>query len=180
MVRTVFFIYIKPRDDGVSAVDTMTRQGPLLDQLIQARQNLTGRLAELYGRNYYHDIFEAPILLLGLFKSPQQLLNTNTASTATGRNRIIRKVQIKLLQGQLAHPDNDNVKFPWVTTGNGQASGAGNFFRESYTSILQEALQPVFASVGIQFQTCNHAISAMSSEMNMPCVYSFSLECFEL
>ena len=50
-----------------------------------------------------------------------------------------------------------------MTSGNGPASGAGNLWRETFTSILETAVQPMFRAARLKFQTQNYAIQAMSS-----------------
>jgi len=50
-----------------------------------------------------------------------------------------------------------------MAAGNGPASGSGNLFRESFTSVLEEAARPIFQAANITFETRNYAIQALSS-----------------
>ncbi|CAB9504846.1 expressed unknown protein [Seminavis robusta] len=179
-----------PQDTSSSSSSMVT---VLLDRLRTSRHTLESDLQKLYGP-HYQDLFEPfdaqakQRVGIGhhfLYKSPTQLstddqgfhrpTNSTTSSSSTGWNRLVRKLQIKLLhvllqQDERRHlqqsqqqPPQSRITFSWVTTGNGQASGSGNLFHESYTSVLQSALAPIWQSVGMHFRARNHAISRLSS-----------------
>jgi len=163
----------------------------LLDGVKEQKDILKQKLLDIYGDKYYWDIFE-PIdantsttttpaassnKRIGVgdhyfYKSPSFLQNSlpkhekqhNPTSERMGWNRMVRKIQLKLLQSQLPQKTNNaTTRLRWMTAGNGPASGAGNLFRETFTSVLEDAAGPIFQAAGIPFTTQNYAIQAMSS-----------------
>jgi len=51
----------------------------------------------------------------------------------------------------------------WATGGHSAAAGHGNLFNESYTAFLEQAITPVFGSIGIEFTSRNHAMGGTPS-----------------
>ena len=54
---------------------------------------------------------------------------------------------------------------PWVfaVSGHSSAAGHGNFEDQSYASVLEETIAPLFSSLGISFETRNYGMSGKSS-----------------
>ena len=181
-------------DDTSTAKDGSVNFSLLLEHVLQERRNLRQKLVSLYGE-YYEDIFEPSIILdkrtqqqqqhrvsIGkhtMYKSPSHLPNENPDDTqkrkagmltgTPGWDRMVRKLQIKILQAQSSELLSSSRKttttttFRWMTSGNGPASGSGNMFHETSTSILEASVKPIFAAVNINFQAQNYAIQALSS-----------------
>jgi hypothetical protein len=53
-------------------------------------------------------------------------------------------------------------KYVWATGGHSAAAGHGNFWRESYTAVVERAAKDVFAAIGINFIGRNYAMGGTS------------------
>lgn len=62
--------------------------------------------------------------------------------------------------------------FVWVTGGHSSAAGHGNLYNESYTAYLSRDLEPVFASLGIEFVGRNYGMGGTSSPEIALCIES--------
>ena len=171
------------------STDSSVNFSTLLEKVLEEKQKLRHNLVDLYGE-YYEDIFEPIGSMNGekteqrvnigkhiMYKSPSHVPNKNPEDTQKrkagilaenlGWDRMIRKLQIKILQAQsskLSSTTSPNKTIlRWMTSGNGPASGSGNMFHETSTSVLERSVQPIFAAVNIDFQAQNYAIQAMSS-----------------
>jgi len=239
-------------DEAAHLSSLLNTQG-LRQQLHHARAELKAKLVELYGEEYYQDLFlpyvdlttqnlfpghihndkntttNPPLRVsIGrdlLYTSPERLpldsspkgarSNPNHNSTGMGWNRWVRKFQIKLVQIQLGvlqkqeeqphrkqqqprrgrqqqptaeddtsssssycqeqcrannHSDtvthNDQIfaAYHWMTAGDGSAAGVGNFLHQSYTAVLEAALQPLLRHYfNLDFVADNYAMRRMSS-----------------
>ena len=239
-------------DDDAHLSSFLNTQG-LRQQLHHARAELKAKLVELYGEEYYQDLFlpyvdlttqnlfpghihndkntttNPPLRVsIGrdlLYTSPERLpldsspkgarSNPNHNSTGMGWNRWVRKFQIKLVQIQLgvlqkqeeqphrkqqqprrgrqqqptaeddtsssssycqeqcrAENHSDTVThnnqifaaYHWMTAGDGSAAGVGNFLHQSYTAVLEAALQPLLRHYfNLDFVADNYAMRRMSS-----------------
>jgi hypothetical protein len=49
-------------------------------------------------------------------------------------------------------------RYVWATGGHSAAAAHGNLFNESYTAHIERNLQPLFASLGIDFEARNYAM----------------------
>ena len=97
--------------------------------------------------------------------------NDKQDSKSLSWERLVRKMQIKLLQMQLnylntqRYPHSDrptstststsssssSTTIVWVNGGHSSSAGHGNFLRESYSKVMERLLQHIFASINIQF-----------------------------
>jgi hypothetical protein len=176
----------------VSVQDQLLDRRDLLDaknifqKVQQGKLKLREKMKELYG-THYEALYEPNGQSLGAhfaFKSVTEL-NENTrgkhqpvTETCLGWNGLIRKLKIKLLQVQLAvlqeqqqqkQKQNDSqckrylAKWLWMTAGDKNAAGFSNLFNQSYTMVMQESIRGTFESVGIAFQTRNHAMRALTA-----------------
>jgi hypothetical protein len=105
-------------------------------------------------------------------------------STSAGRRldmgvsweRLKRKMVMKLLEAQLLAARNKKRKkspgaeapvpmprFVWATGGHSAAAAHGDLVNESYTAVLERAVQPVLSELGVWFQGRNYAMGATAS-----------------
>lgn len=77
-----------------------------------------------------------------------------------GWSRVKRKVTMKVLQ---ALQSRTPQSFVWATGGESLAAGHGNLFNQSYTAIMEAALQNVFGAAGLQFEGRNYAMGGIPS-----------------
>lgn len=75
--------------------------------------------------------------------------------------RLHRRFQRKILQAISTKEDTFII---WATAGHSAAAGHGNYHNQSYTAVLEQALQPFFTkSSNIRFIGRNYAMGGMSS-----------------
>jgi len=104
-----------------------------------------------------------------------------TSQSSLSSERLKRRMKIKIIQAQLMSESiDDSVTFTWVVGGNSVAAGHGNLLRQSYAAVLEAAVNPFFAALGIQFYGKNYASSAMPSgpeaSMCMNSLYGMDLD----
>lgn len=153
----------------------------MVERFELAREQLTARLINDYGEEAFRKLFtmnrtnrETNITTTDsttrkLFKSP----SFNSTNSGISWDRMKRKVTIKLLQALLksttestaaakAHvstiPTSTNIPFIWATGGHSAAAAHGNFYRESYTAVLERRVRSIFAAVRMDFVGRNHAM----------------------
>jgi hypothetical protein len=68
------------------------------------------------------------------------------------KRRLIEKILDKLLD------PSKNVDFVWATAGDSSAAGHGNMFNQSYTAVLERAVQPAFQAIGLNFVARNYGM----------------------
>jgi hypothetical protein len=141
-----------------------------------SRREMEDRLRVDYGEDYYETIFYEP--------------GTNSSR---GRNAFFtssrsweelkQRLQIKILTMQqriLQEGGNRNnpicninpttttdpyyfTRWVYAAAGHSSAAGHGNFERDSYSAVLSRAIQPVFGSIGIDFEARNYGMTSMPS-----------------
>lgn len=129
----------------------------LWEQFNATKNELIQRLEREYGADTANSMF---------FQQPWQFVSPLNLS----RDRMIRKMQLKLLQVQLQQEQQSNAKAPtfiWATGGHSAAAGHGNYFNESYTARLEQLVSPVFRSIGIHFVGRNYAMGGTSSGLEV-------------
>ncbi|KAL7530154.1 hypothetical protein ACHAXR_003337 [Thalassiosira sp. AJA248-18] len=124
----------------------------LLGTLLVKQKQLYNQLHE-YGR--FKSVFGA--------ESLERIFGLSPLS----KKRLERKLMIKILLARInsirGDSSGDPPVFHWVTAGDSAASGIGNSWDLSYTSILQGTVQDIFLSTaGIKFVATNHAGDAWS------------------
>ena len=55
------------------------------------------------------------------------------------------------------------ARYIWVNGGDSAAAGHGNYFEQSYTSVMERTVKHVFAAIGIDFVGKNYAMNATGS-----------------
>jgi hypothetical protein len=78
------------------------------------------------------------------------------------RERLVRKMMLKVLEGQTL-PLSQKSQFTWVTTGDSAAAAHGNMYSQSYTAVLEETVRDAFGVVGIDFKANNYGIGGANS-----------------
>jgi len=102
-------------------------------------------------------IFNGTEIVTEIMQSPSAL------SIDRIKRRMKRKIIEAYLERQKPPSKRDNITYTWVTGGNSIAAGHGNLMSQSYTAVVDRALEPVFAALGVQFQTKLRAYSGARS-----------------
>jgi hypothetical protein len=137
----------------------------LLENFYKARETMYEQLKHDYGPQAFEAMFlrDNGQVSVGrtAFSSPRQL----------ARDRIKRKLVIKLLQGQLASANNDKgasmVPFIWASGGHSAAAAHGDYYNQSYTAQLERIGRNVFASAGMHLIGRNYAMGGTASGMEV-------------
>lgn len=118
--------------------------------------------------------------LMGDYKSYYGLLFDQGAmdgifvSNSISRQRLLRRLQLKLLQ------NDGQSSFTWVTGGDSAAAGHGNLFSQSYTMVLEATAREAFRTVGINFVAKNYAmggyVSAPELALCMESIYGSDID----
>jgi hypothetical protein len=134
----------------------------LQKRLAHAEQALEQRLRQQYGA-YFDDLFYEPRNATDGARIPRgrQLFTSGKLASTVSRSRWQRKLALKVLAASDKHK---NTTLVWATGGHSATAGHGNFYNESYTSYLEQALQPLFASaVNVQFVGRNYAMGGTAA-----------------
>lgn len=147
---------------NLAAVTTTTLNTPpsttleLLGTILMKQKQLFARVMPEYGR-FANTIFNTETL--------ERIFQLSPLS----KKRLMRKLMVKIVLGRIHHHNNneDNVGrdqpvFQWAITGDSAAAGHGNSYAHSYASILQDTVEDLFHSAGINFVATNHAGDAWS------------------
>jgi hypothetical protein len=165
-----------PRDPRILLGETQVR-------FREAKAGLLDAVVRDYGREFANDRF---LLSSNSSWSSSSSSNASLTTNATRGRRLFtgpggpddpsgwdglrRKLTIKLLralQGSDTSADGRGVPVVWVTSGNSVAAGHGNLLNESYTAVLERAVAPLFAALGMSFVGRNYGVSAASSGPNI-------------
>ncbi len=142
-----------PDDQGTAAGDLDMEE--LVKNLLEAKQNFYEIQTADYGE-YADQIFDT-VSVMGYFKSP----------TTLSQERLKRSLQMKILESLvLEHPKSEKKKevtFTWVIGGHSASAGHGNLFKQASPNVIEESLQPIFRSIGIQFYAKNYGMGGTSS-----------------
>jgi hypothetical protein len=131
-----------------------------VDQLIEkfqvARAQYYEKLKVDYGEGYFEALFIASDKASSVGKP---LFTTGAKQSEVPWARVVRKVSIKILEYMRTGTPQPLV---WATGGHSASAGHGNFFNESYTSILNSN-SAVFEDVGLAFAARSYAMGGTSS-----------------
>lgn len=116
--------------------------------------DLHTRLTERYGEFYKPIFFDSDDVPRGRY-----VFESGDGISTLSRDRFRRKLKLKLLE----YLTTGSAHFVWATGGHSAAAGHGNFYDESYTSYLEQAVKPVFEAVGLQFTGRNYAMGSTAS-----------------
>jgi hypothetical protein len=146
-------------DDDVLPSGTHVSVPELQRRLAEAEAVWEQRLRVQYGA-YYDAIF------LDADGAPRgrQLFTSGHPSSTVSRSRWRRKLARKILEAS-RHDQNHTRRttFVWATGGHSATAGHGNFYNESYTAYLEEALRPMFSAVHLQFVGRNYAMGSTAA-----------------
>ena len=159
-----------------TAVTVAQQIADLQSQFTNAKATLLSKLRRDYGTEALQAMFffdpnhntttsitnnkdTPPATSLGryLFRSGN---SNSTRSWGRARRKLVAKLCRVLLLDQ-------PVSFVWATGGPSTAAGHGNFWAESYTAVLERAVQDVFTSVGLQFTARNCGMSNVPSAIEI-------------
>lgn len=136
-----------------SAGPTTTTVKDLMDSFKSAYQHLDVRLTERYGE-YYKPIFFDGDTPRGRF-----VFEAGDGTSTLSQDRFRRKLKLKVLQ----YLTTGVAHFVWATGGHSATAGHGNFYEQSYTAYLEEAAQPVFEAMGMNFTGRNYAMGGTAA-----------------
>lgn len=163
----------------------------LLRVVEKEQQKFIDKLKIDYGEENYNKMFTKTVndqtVSVGreLFISPTK--DTTTNSYGLSWDRIKKKMMLKVLnvqkniilqeqEGQETRNNYDDYhysKFTYTNGGHSASAGHGNFFNESYTVVMSDAVQDIFNSLGIQFVSRQYAMGGMRSGIEIAlCVQS--------
>jgi hypothetical protein len=152
-----------------------------------AKARLYGRIEGEYGVGIARGMFLLPDSTTTTATTTNhtrgRILFTGADGTndTSGWDGLKRKLTVKLLRAlngpgggdtnhpnDHSHPNDDSRRVPvtWVTTGNSIAAGHGNLLNESYTAVLERAVQPLFEALRLRFVGRNYGVSAAMSGAN--------------
>ena len=162
-------IYINIFEPLKSSLDSLTG--------VPARSGLPESRVSI-GRNHF---IKSPSLLT-IRQAQTHWVNITKKSQKEDWSRFVRKMTLKLMQVQLgiaeerlkcegdcapsrnaSHVPGLYTQFNWVTGGHSSSAGHGNFYRESYTAVMERAVKPVLESIGIDFYAKSYAMGGSSS-----------------
>jgi len=175
------------------------------DQFEKAKTALFEMLKIDYGPEAFETLFIENVRVPDEGGEPDKFVTKNVTRGRTyvipggeGRDRLKRKVTIKVLQSLEAREKNSHdrrnvrglqgqkggdigddsswmVPFRWMTGGHSAAASHGNLFNQSYTAYMSRALTDVFAATGIRFEGFNYAMVRACIEDNNARLVSFTL-----
>jgi hypothetical protein len=96
----------------------------------------------------------------------RNLFISGNSSSSLSRFRFQRKLTLKLLEASSSVSTKTTTaptQFVWATGGHSATAGHGNYYNESYTSYLEQAIKPIFESVNIEFTGRNYAMGGTAS-----------------
>ena len=139
--------------DDLKVTERNKKQGvyELKSLFMEVRKNYDALLQERY-ESYSNDIFNKSKIL-------QQFVSPSSVS----KDRLKRRMKIKIIQAALRPDHLKNVTFTWAVGGHSAAAGHGNLFNQSYSDVLENIAQPLFAALGIEFRAKNYAMGGTSS-----------------
>jgi len=120
--------------------------------LTKAHRELIAKLEVDYGKDTFAQMFLSPPIGRMAFGKD----STVTSSWKAMKRKIIIKLLQVILHGK-------TIPFVWITAGNSVAAAHGNLMNESYTAVLERAVQPIFRSGGLHFIGRNQGMSGMPS-----------------
>jgi len=170
--------------------DDLTVSNNMLVRLKQQKEIwIRNVLTPAYGAEYVPKLFP-PDAGTKAFRDPTKLKDTNPPEgeqqqdqgEGEGWDRMVRKFKLKLYQVQLgmvlSQVDSKQQclgsclesmtpgtysKLVFQNGGHSASAGHGDFYRESYTAILGDDLNPLLQQIGLDFQVRNYAMGGMSS-----------------
>lgn len=124
----------------------------VLGQFVIEKEKAIRKVKDLYnyGENkYYYRLFN------------DHIKNQLFKISSTSKYRLVMRIQIKILQAFL---NDEKTTFIWATSGDSAAAGHGNLFEQSFTLVMERFLkEPLFKSLGLNFQARNYAIGGLTS-----------------
>lgn len=141
---------------GDSGVRTSKALRGMKQKLQHAQEDLYDEIYSNYGE-YTHLLFNRTEIMADLVITSATGTNRSSISIHRLKRRIKRKIMEGLGSGRDAMP------FVWVTSGNSVAAGHGNLLHQSYTGVLERAITPAFAAVGLALETRLRAYSGIWS-----------------
>lgn len=144
-----------------------------------ARESYTEQLKRDYGSDAYEAMFvrgSETVHVLSESQMSYQRLNrklkiklVRLQIQAEERQRNDRYLRTRSLEGDMYSSIENSgdstlsLPFVWATGGHSAAAGHGNLYNESYTAVLEQSLQPIFAATGLDFVGRNYAMGGMAS-----------------
>ncbi len=124
----------------------------LLGRIALKQRQLNNEIIREYG-TFGRDVFN--------MINVEKILQLSSLS----KTKLLRKIMIKIVLGRIKNQENSSAHdnnppaptFHWVTVGDSNASGHGNTYSQSYTSILHTTVSSIFQSAGIEFIASNRA-----------------------
>lgn len=119
-----------------------------------------------YGQ-YAEQMFRSESVLT-YFKTPSDAAASKNLDQQMdlSRERLKRRIKIKIIESQLntdTRSSGSRTNFTWVIGGHSAAAGHGNLLRQAYANIIEQSLQGVFGSLGIQVYAKNYAMGGTKS-----------------
>lgn len=154
----------------------------------EAYDKLIAQLKVDYGEEHFAKIFQVD----GKSRGRTSFLSANVED-GVSLKRFKRKLKMKVLEVQMSIAQEQNSfgdcdcrtgaklsnrrflegddgpladqheRFVWATGGHSSAAGHGNLFNESYTAVMEHALEDIFGSIGIEFEGRNYAMGGTDS-----------------
>lgn len=163
-----------------------SKKGPTINTMLEAFQVQRQLMIESMEKDYGADNFKTILL-----NHSKTAIRSPTGPNGPSNDRMRRKIMIKILEAQHAAKkrtrslrthgqhlnetmddrrrtqEEDSLAglptYVWASGGHSAAAAHGNFWRESYTAVLERAVKEVFTAVGINFIGRNFAMGGTSS-----------------
>jgi hypothetical protein len=153
----------QPQSKPASTKDEHVQQQQVVKDHIQKFEAAKIKLVELwksqYGNQHYRNIFyeNGDHEDSSVSRGRKLFVSGNCNATKISWDRLKRKLQIKILRGELIHDhdaDNDEsnplpTSLVWATGGHSATAAHGNFYDESYTAYLERSSRMIWDN-GIQ------------------------------
>ena len=85
------------------------------------------------------------------------------AASPMSRDRFKRRLMQKILEKVTSPSGSSPPQFVWATAGDSSAAGHGNMFNQTYSSILEKTVRPIFDQLGIEFVSRNYGMGWYNS-----------------
>jgi hypothetical protein len=176
-----------PRLDGDSNKPIPPRSyRALRDEFRAGKDAYVDRLRNQYGSQHFDAIFAHQNVTMGRLALRSASLepdvlpppgsssfgnNSTTGGMGPSWERLKRRFLKKLLEAQIglaSHSNNNhnNKRMPtfvWATGGHSAAAAHGDLYNESYSAVLERAVQPVLQRLGVWFEARNYAMGGTMS-----------------
>eukprot|EP00980_Cylindrotheca_fusiformis_P014188 scaffold3725_cov114-Cylindrotheca_fusiformis.AAC.5 len=149
----------------------------MLNLATKARDNVIANIRKDYGI-YFDDIFKngfEPITPDG--ESVSSIKRKLQIKALTVQTNVLKEKKICENECRLLDQDSPSpifnstiphyTRYVWATGGHSASAGHGNLFNESYTAFMERDLQPIFASIGIEFEGRNYAMGGTKSGLEI-------------